>query len=110
MNNFFLEIDYSRPIESLAEKLSFGGQMFVLGMGTIFAVLGLIWLVLTIFKSVFETKNNNSTQNVKTVVSPDPITKNNDNGEIVAAIACALALAESEEEGTKFRVVSFKRR
>ena len=44
MNNFFLEMDYSSPIESLTEKLSFGGQMFVLGMGTVFAVLGLIWL------------------------------------------------------------------
>jgi len=33
-----------------------------------------------------------------------------DEGEIVAAIAAAIAMAESECEQTKFRVVSFKRK
>ena len=110
MNNFFLEIDYSSPIESLTEKLSFGGQMFVLGIGTVFAVLGLIWLVLTVFKSFFETKSHKPVKNTEMGVTSVPTVKNTDDGEIVAAIICAIALAESEEEGTKFRVVSFKRR
>ena len=32
------------------------------------------------------------------------------DGEVIAAIAAVLALAESESGGTKFRVVSFKKR
>ena len=33
-----------------------------------------------------------------------------EDGEVIAAIAAVLALAESESGGTKFRVVSFRRK
>jgi hypothetical protein len=41
--------------------------------------------------------------------APVTVSKTNDE-EIVAAIAAAIAMAESESDGIKFRVVSFKRR
>ena len=41
--------------------------------------------------------------------APVTVSKTNDE-EIVAVIAAAIAMAESESDGIKFRVVSFKRR
>ena len=36
-----------------AERLSLAGQMTLIGMGMIFAVLGLLWAVLAVFKFIF---------------------------------------------------------
>ena len=47
----------------------------------------------------------------KAQVVSEPVTPVASNDEeIVAAIAAAIAMAESESDGIKFRVVSFKRR
>lgn len=109
MNNFMLEIDYSKPIEGAMQKFIFGGQMLLIGMLTIFAVLALIWLALVIFKTLFANlgKPAKAPEAPKPVIIAEP--ENNDE-EIIAAIAAAIALAESETDDTKFRVVSFRKR
>ena len=112
--NFLLsasgEVDISKPIEGFGDKLLYGGQTLLIGMATVFSVLILLWLALTVFKLVF-TKRNTS-EKTETTPAPiaAPVVTANDDEEIVAVIAAAIAMAESESSGVKFRVVSFKRK
>ena len=103
------------PTEKLgfSEALGFGAEMIGIGMLAVFAVLGIIWAALTVFKYVF-SKNTSSKKPAKPVVQ-EPVTsapvRTSQNDEIVAVIAAAIAMAESEcDDGTKFRVVSFRRK
>ena len=113
--NYLLSISPSQYGEKLGfgESLEFGGQMVLLGMGAVFAVLTLIWLVLTVFKLVFTKINAKEKKETPTpVVAPAPIAQPiTSEAEIVAVIAAAIAMAESEcSDNVKFRVVSFKRK
>ena len=117
--NFLLEItknDYSSNLiqsKGFAETLGFGAQMLFLGMATVFAVLAIIWLCLTIFKLAFQEKPKNSKAAVveaPAAVEVAPVAAANQDEEIVAVIAAAIAMAESENAGLKFKVVSFKRK
>lgn len=118
--NFLLQIaesQYSSPIIKTAgflDTLSFGAQMLLLGMGAVFCVLCIIWLCLSIFNLVFgkeravkkETAAESNSEPTVTPVAPSPDT----DEEIIAVIAAAIAMAEGDDTGTKFRVVSFKRK
>lgn len=113
--SYLLSISADQYGEKLgfADSLEFGGQMLLLGIGAVFAVLAIIWLILTIFKSVFAKMGStekkeapapapNPAQTIQTVAS---------DAEIVAVIAAAIAMAQSEcGDDVKFRVVSFKRK
>lgn len=98
------------------ETLLFGGQIVLIGMVTIFAVLGLIWACLTIFKIVFHDLPNKKSQSAVPVErieeeTPKAEVYTADDNEIIAVIAAAIAAAESESPAcAKFRVVSFRRR
>ena len=88
--------------------------MILLGMGAVFAVLGIIFTVLMVFKSVF---GNISTKEKTAIEKNEPVIPNSvpvsatQDTEIVAVIAAAIAMAEEEcGNGAKFRVVSFKRK
>ena len=99
---------------SFADVVGFGGQMLLIGMGTVFAVLCIIWLCLVAFKVAFhdlpaKKKATKSEAEVDDTVEYVPVADSNDD-EIVAVIAAAIAMAESESSDTKFRVVSFKRK
>ena len=89
----------------------FGGAMVLIGMATIFAVLCLLWGCLAIFKIVFhdlpEKKAAKAVVEAEAPVAAASTASSDD--EIVAVIAAAIAMAESEASDTKFRVVSFKR-
>ena len=115
MNNFILSISPDRYSDklNLSESLGFGGQMVLLGMGAVFAVLGIIWVLLTVFKSVFnKIENQKKASEVKNdapieVAAP---TYTSDS-EIVAVIAAAITMAENDNENdVKFKVVSFRRK
>ena len=97
----------------LADSLEFGGQMLLLGMGAVFAVLAIIWLILTIFKSVFAKMGSTEKKEAPLPApTPAPTTQTvASDAEIVAVIAAAIAMAQSEcGDDVKFRVVSFKRK
>lgn len=114
MENMFNKDFYSAPIESLSDKFIFGGAMLLIGMITVFAVLALLWLCLVLFRIAFQRLSEKSSQ----AKVDSPITEesapvavpSNADEEIVAVIAAAIAMAESEASGMKFRVVSFKRK
>ena len=104
-------MDYSQPIAGVADKLSFGGMMVLVGVAAVFAVLTLIWLALTIFSTVFKSISEGKQKKElasEPVAEPVAVTANTDE-EIVAVIAAAIAMAESESNGVKFKVVSFRR-
>ena len=116
--NFILSIspeDYNSSLlekGGFAEALGFGFEILLLGMLTIFAVLAIIWLCLLIFKSVFSAKKVND--NAENITEPAPTTPLAEaaanDAEVVAAIAAAIAMAESENANIKFRVVSFRKK
>ncbi len=116
--NFFLEIPkegYAEKIISeygVGETLAFGGKILLIGILAVFGVLCLIWLALSLFNVIFsKNPSQNKTAPVPTVAPQAPVkVKSNTDDEIVAVIAAAIAMAESENSGTKFRVVSFKRK
>ena len=99
----------------LGDAFIFGGAIVLIGMLTIFSVLIILWGCLSLFKIVFHDLSNKKNSVPKTVeINIAPIapvqTATTDDGEIIAAIAAAIAMAESENSDVKFRVVSFRRK
>jgi sodium pump decarboxylase gamma subunit len=110
-----------------AESWSYAGQMTLLGMGMVFAVLGLLWMILTVFKLVFVGKDKNKSSlssaeesrsqrkaaaprtNTVTEVASQPSVQSDE--EIAAVITAAITayMAEQGIPADGFRVVSFKR-
>ena len=94
------------------DKIIDGGIVAIIGLSVVFLVLALIWMLLLCFNLVFNKlsfgnkKSDEITHDVAPVVTVQPTTTDQ---EIVAVISAAIAMAESEAPGTKFRVVSFKR-
>ncbi|MBQ7333562.1 MAG: OadG family protein [Clostridia bacterium] len=108
--NFLLKVtDYTKPVESFLDRLTFGGFMLLLGMVVVFSVLIIIWGSLAIFKLYFSKYEAKPKEEV---VSPaqEPAQPVSNDAEIVAVIAAAIAAAEAESGGMKFRVVSFRRK
>ena len=101
----------------ITTALGYGGFMLLVGMATVFAVLCTLWICLVLFKLGFhdlpEKRKAKALANKEAEAAP-VIEETDDNvginGEIVAAIAAAIAMAESENSGIKFRVVSFRRK
>ena len=98
----------------LGEAIVFGIAILVIGMLTIFAVLCLLWLCLYLFKLFLHDlpkKKSNSRKAEPVVIIPERVAESTDSDEeeLVAVITAAIAMAESDYSGMKFRVVSFKR-
>lgn len=117
--NFLLAIekgDYNDAIietKGFLETIGFGGKMFLLGMLTVFAVLGIIWVCLTVFKFFSSSSSAAKVEEKAKVVIEEvssPTSGYTCDEEIVAVIAAAIAMAEEEHNGAKFRVVSFRRK
>ncbi len=108
--NFLLEADGN----VWAENLKNGLPIFLTGMLTVFAVLGIIWCCLLIFKYVFYDVANSGKKTREKKIVVEEVAKSavaySSDDEIVAVIAAAIAMAESESVGAKFKVVSFRRK
>ena len=100
---------------NLGETLALGGEVVLVGMLAVFAVLGIIWACLVIFKFVFYDMKQGapkvaveSKKEAPAVVTRE--SESSDDTEIIAVIAAAIAAAETEYVGLKFRVVSYRRK
>lgn len=100
---------------TLGEKLSLGGQVSLLGMGTVFAVLAILWglveLMHLLLTGVTGGKKNKAAPAKAEAPAPAPApaaAAAADDLEIVAVITAAIAAA-SGSSPSSFRVVSFKR-
>ncbi len=108
----------------LADRLAVGVETLIVGMGTVFAVLVILMVILSLFK-VFFYKPENSGVKPEPKPEPAPVVAEpapapvaqTDDGEIIAAITAAVAAyldAEAQAGGAEsytggFRVVSFRR-
>ena len=100
-----------------AERLALAGQMTLIGMGMIFAVLGILWAVLTVFKFIFarpaKEKKTEAPVAAPVVVEEAVVEETANDDELVAVITAAIAAYMAQEEpeiaANAFRVVSFRR-
>ena len=99
------------------DTLGFGAMMLGIGMLAIFAVLCLLWGALVLFKIAFyDVPTKKKAANDVPVAAPAPVivpaapVASHEDEELIAVLAAAIAMAESECLGAKFRVVSFKRK
>ena len=108
-----------------AERLGLAGRMILQGVGMVFLVLAILWLVLLVFKKVFYKDPAKATKKeaepapspAAPAVEPAPVpvvAASADDGALIAAITAAVsAYIESDPALTSqfaggFRVVSFK--
>lgn len=101
-------------------RLSKAGIMIVQGMGMVFLVLALLWVVLIIFKKVFykdpakEKKPAEPAEAPESAPAPAPALT--DDGQLIAVITAAVAAAIESDPALSssfpdgFRVVSFQKR
>ena len=117
--NFMLKITedlYDKVIitdAGFVETALFGLEILLLGLGAVFAVLCLIWGCLAIFSIVFTKapKKPAKSEVAAAEAQAAPVQRADaQSEELVAVIAAAIAMAESESNGTKFTVVSFRRK
>lgn len=108
------------------DAIKYALEMTLLGMGMIFAVLGILWGVLALFKVIFaRPKKEKKTVEVKatepaptsvasptTESAPAPVAAN-DDGELIAILTAAIMAYEAEQNPDapigNFRVVSYRR-
>ena len=115
--NFLLEFSneqFAQKNIPLSDIFSSGAMVVLTGMLTVFGVLCTLWLTLIGFKFFFYDLKQNRDKTKEIKDEPTPVQQANatsDNDELIAVIAAAIAMAESEFGGNKqFRVVSFKRK
>ena len=100
-----------------AETLQMMWQTPLLGMGMIFAILSLLWLVLAMFKLIFarpEKKKKAAPVAAPAPVVEEPVVEEASNDDelvavITAAVAAYMAQEEPDAAPNGFRVVSFRR-
>ncbi len=115
--------------ELTSEIVTYIWQVPLLGMGMVFAVLGILWAVLTIFKLMFvgatpktqvpKSKAEPEKAEVKTEAVADAelmavltaaVAAHQNNDEIIAVLTAAVSAYRAEAgEVSGFRVVAFKR-
>ena len=105
---------------AFADRVSYAGQLTLIGMVTIFAVLALLLGAIAIMRVLLQDKKNprekTASQNngvvatpAATAPAPHPAHSGNDDAALLAAITAAIAVVwESEYPGTGFRVVSYR--
>ena len=121
---------YYTPFASVSESLAYGLPFSLFGFAVVFAILALLWGILSLFKFFFYTipeKKKNNKQNIKfpvkteekaslsapaAVTVPEQVQPPVNECELVAVISAAIATYRSiaGESVGGFRVVSFKRR
>lgn len=98
-------------------RLSKAGLMIIQGVGMVFLVLAILWIVLMIFKKVFYKEPKATTNKVEEPAPAAPVATAPANDDaLVAAITAAIAAyidsdpALSSQFAGGFRVVSFKKK
>ena len=116
------DLDFSAPIvdfqnfdiAQFGTAFLYGGAVLLIGMVTIFSVLCILWLFLVGFKFFFHDLPAKRSAKKKATPIVNVVEKRvestaSDEGELIAVIAAAIAMAEGDHTGMKFKVVSFKR-
>ncbi len=119
---FDFMLNAAEPL-SISEKLSIGGEVTLLGVGTVFAVLAILWALVEVLhlllvgpepkKKVTKIVEESTTPLTAPtpVAEPEPVVTAapaTDDLALIAVITAAVAAA-SGSSPSSFRVVSFKR-
>ncbi len=109
------------PYETISDKLAVGTEVTLRGMGTVFAVLILIWFLVELLHLLLGEKSKPAKKEVKidtaTPITPEPVIEETpvsapspaaNDYELIAVITAAVAAASGSSPNS-FRVVSFKR-
>lgn len=111
MFNFYLSAATSE-VMTLSDKMALGGRVMLLGIGTVFAVLAILWglveLLHLLLNPISDKKSNKSKEPTPIETAPAPVPAPASDLEIIAVITAAIA-ASSGTSPSSFRVVSFKR-
>lgn len=97
------------------EKVFFGLKIAVMGLGTVFAVLLILWLVLSVFQLVFDKNKPVKVTEKKTPAQPVAIAQTTyssseeDDTEIIAVLMAAICASSGISDPSKLRIVSYKR-
>ena len=106
-------INFNEKIGSIPEILSYGTEMLLIGMAAIFSVLIIILFfikLLEVFLAGSSSEKSTSKATIQAQQEAPVSIQNALNDEIVAVIAAAIATAEAENNGMKFKVVSFRKK
>ena len=123
----YLAVNVNVPFESTGEALSYGLPLALFGFAVVFAILAILWGILSLFKVFFyvipEKKKHAAKQTEvpsaapaapETVAAPaaPAASAAADDSELVAVISAAIAAYRSlaGESVGGFRVVSLKKR
>lgn len=129
MDQFFLKAASDPDIGGFMspERLELAGQVFLIGMFMVFAVLALLWGILAIFGKVMTRQEKQADEPVPAPEAPaeeiapavsepgSTVAPVEDDGELIAVITAAVAAAIESDEvlsshfESGFRVVSFKK-
>ena len=109
------------PYETVSDKLAVGTEVTLRGIGTVFAVLILIWFLVELLHLILGEKSKPAKKEVKIDTAPQIITQpvieetpvsapapSANDYELIAVITAAVAAASGSSPNS-FRVVSFKR-
>ena len=108
---------------SFSERMSYGLQVFVVGLATTFVVLIILWLALLLFKvfayDIPQKKAKKMAEKAASKVEATPAEEapvaveeieNEDDTQLIAVITAAIAAYNAQSGNSlPFRVVSFKR-
>ncbi len=108
---------------SFSDRMSYGLQVFAVGLGTVFAVLAILWLALVLFKvflyDIPEKKAKKKAEEAaKNVTAAEPVVEAvademipvEDDTQLIAVITAAIAAYTADSgNALPFRVVSYKR-
>ena len=116
MNFIMLEAASASDVMSFSDRASEALQVSLLGIGTVFAVLAILWGVLEIFRFFFYDLPNKAKKSEKKaeapkvpVAAPAPVVQAaSSDEEIVAAITAAISVV-LDRPASSFRVVSFRK-
>ncbi len=119
--SFLLASNIAEDRLTVSEAFAQGGKWFLLGMVSVFAVLGLIWVTIELFHrfcSIITPKQKSEAPAPAPVaIAPAPAAveapvavSNATDAEIVAVIIAAIEAAKADTPNGKFRVVSFRKK
>ena len=99
-----------------SENLSLAGNVLLRGLGTVFLVLVILWIIIALFGAAGRAAGRKKTRGTDLPENPevpeDPAEPARDEGELVAAITAAIEAYRAEQglAGRPYRVVSFRKR
>ena len=93
---------------TMQQKLSWGGNGLVIGLGSVFVILVILIAVINLLKVSANGGKNKKPAAAPVVAKPAEKKEEEDESEIIAVIAAAINCM-AQREGKRFAIKSFKR-